>query len=105
MWGSFRRWKTRKYFLSINAKFEFSRRRGVLAWNHWSVNDGDIQTEPYFHANNTVVGRDGDSDGEDTYRPENTVFKVKRKRFLGREDDFLSEFLFRRKIRLHDNRL
>lgn len=64
----------------------------MLAWNHWDVNDGDIQSEPYFNASNTIVDRDAESDTEDTYRPESTIFKVRRKRFLGREDDFISKF-------------
>ena len=68
------------------------RRRGVLAWNHWDVNDGDIQAEPYFNACNTVVGREDESDTEDTYRPDPNNFKVKRKRFLGHEEDFISKF-------------
>ena len=57
------------------------------------MNDGDIQTDPYFNACNTVVGRDAESDTEETYRPDPTVFKVRRKRFLGHENDFISKSL------------
>ena len=64
-----------------------------MAWNHWDVDDGGIQGEPYFNACNSVVGRDAESDTEDTYRPDPTVFKVRRKRFLGREDDFMSKYI------------
>ena len=63
----------------------------MLAWQHWDINDGNIQTEPYFNACPIVVGRDEESDSEDTYKPDPTVFKVKRKRFLGREHEFISK--------------
>lgn len=77
----------------VNTEIIYFSRRGVLFWNHWNVNDGDIQTDPFFNAANTVVGRDGESDDENTYRPDSTVFRVRRKRFLGREHDFMSEYL------------
>ena len=55
------------------------------------ADDSNIRTQPWFNATRTVTPRDGESDTEETYQPKADVFRVKRHRFYGREDDFISK--------------
>ena len=46
------------------------------------MDNGGIQSEPFFNGTHTVTPDDGDSGDETTYAPSTRMYRVRRKRYL-----------------------
>ena len=56
------------------------------------MDNGNIQTQPYFNGVHSVVDKDGDSGDEDAYAPSANQWQVRRKRYLDVINQVISKY-------------
>ena len=65
----------------------------LRACQNFEMDNGGIQSAPFFNGEHTVTPKDGDSGDEDTYAPSTQMYRVRRKRYLDKIDAVISKFL------------
>ena len=64
----------------------------MRACQNFRMDNGGIQSQPFFHGFHLVTPHDGDSGDEDAYAPSTRMYRVRRKRYLDNLSKVISKF-------------
>ena len=59
------------------------------------MDNGGIQSQPFFNGFHLVVPKDGDSGDESIYAPSTRMYRVRRKRYLDVINEVISKLLLK----------